>query len=43
MYPTEYRWISAPTPVTIIVISSDNWSIRYAKSICKSPAAIHEK
>ena len=28
MYPTEYRWISAPTPVTIIVISSDSWSIR---------------
>src|SRR3954453_6664273 len=43
MYPTAYRWISAPTPVTNRIIVDDSGSVRKRKSTRNPPAWIHVK
>ena len=43
MYPIEYRWISAPMPVTNRHMMIDNGSARNAMSTCSAPTGIHEK
>jgi hypothetical protein len=43
MYPTLNRWMSAPTPVTTSIITTDSRSTWNAASITRSPAIIHVK
>ena len=43
MYPIEYRWISAPTPVTNRHIVMLSGSTRNARSTCSVPTGIQVK
>src|SRR5690349_2678329 len=43
MYPTEYRWINAPTPVMSSTNVSDSGSSRSPKSTCREPTPNQRK
>src|SRR6478735_3604255 len=43
MYPIEYMWISAPTPVTNRHMMIESGSASSARSTCSAPTGIHVK